>query len=130
MDPTQIQLGNSRQGVTNVDSTGSHPRNETSPIGLTNTTGTETSQKQRVSLTGTAETSVPGKTGASVCFPRVSSVRQRSDRPGETNNDDLTNPMAQTREQVAELTGMVATLVDKSRDQELPYRTIAAYWWC
>ena len=34
-------------------------------------------------------------------------------------------PLAQTREKMAELLGMVSTLIDKSQNQEIAYRTIS-----
>ena len=70
-------------------------------------------------------TSVPDQTGARVW-----------NHPGERQpTDDLTRtqptrpisptPLAQTREEVTELRGMISTFIDKSRNQEIAYRTIA-----
>ncbi|KAF3539899.1 hypothetical protein F2Q69_00022103 [Brassica cretica] len=72
-----------------------------------------------------AWTSIPDRTGARVW-----------NRPGERQPaDDLTRtqstrpisltPLAQTREEVTELRGMVSTLIDKSRNQDTAYQTIS-----
>ena len=110
------------------------------------TNGTaKTTQTQRIPPIGTSNqdrasshdrSSPPDRTSV----PDRTSIHNRTgarvwNRPGERQSaDDLTRPpstrpiyptpLAQTREEVTELQGMVSLLIDKTRNQEVAYRTI------
>ncbi|KAF3545459.1 hypothetical protein DY000_02006118 [Brassica cretica] len=50
-------------------------------------------------------------------------VRRRPN-PTSINETNISDPSSQTREEVTELQGMVSSLIDKTRNQEVAYRTI------
>ncbi|KAL0730564.1 hypothetical protein Bca4012_026657 [Brassica carinata] len=125
MYPNQIRSGSSQSGAADSDLTGSNPRNDMPPVGLNSTTTADASQ-QRIPSPG-----ITGTTNQNQIEARVwtrTGPNPSGDDP--TSRTQLTRPisptpLAQTREQEAEIASMVATLVDKSRSQELSYRTIA-----
>ncbi|KAF2549977.1 hypothetical protein F2Q68_00033823 [Brassica cretica] len=69
-------------------------------------------------------TSIPDRTGARVWNrPRERQSADDITRPQSTRPIPPT-PLVQTREEVTEVRGMVSSLIDKTRNQEVAYRTI------
>ncbi|KAF3538560.1 hypothetical protein F2Q69_00023569 [Brassica cretica] len=138
MDPNQtVRTQPSR--VNDIDPTGSDSGTKTLPAGPMGADGAIiTTQKQRAPPIGTSsqdrfspidQTSIPDRTS----IPERSGARVWN-RPGERQSaDDLTRttrpisptPLAQTREEVTELRGMVSSLIDETRSQKIAYQTIA-----
>ncbi|KAL0713354.1 hypothetical protein Bca4012_020332 [Brassica carinata] len=124
MDPSQNPSGNS-SGVADPDLNGSNPRSDVPPVGLNSSTPKDTPQTRNPSP-GTTGVTTQSQTGARV-WTRTGqnqpgddpTVRAQSTRPISPT------PLAQTREHVAEMASMVASLVDKSRTKEIAYWNIA-----
>ena len=124
MDPNQSQSGNP-SGITDPDLNGSNPRSDVPPAGLSGLTPSDTSQPRNQSQ-GTIRVTTQSQTGARVW------TRPGKNLPGDdsTTRTHSTRPisptpLSQTREQVAEMASLMASLVDKTRTQEIAYRNIA-----
>ena len=133
MDPNQT-VGTTPSRVNDTDPIGSESGTETIPAGTMGANDTiGTTQTQRIPPIGTSsqnrslpinQTSIPERVGAQVW-----------NRPGDRKSaDDLTRsqsrpisqtPLAQTREEVTELRGMLSFLIDKIHNQRIANQTIA-----
>ncbi|KAF3526762.1 hypothetical protein F2Q69_00050293 [Brassica cretica] len=120
MDPNPA--ASSQQGIPDVDLVGTEQRNDphtssTSPDGVVD--------PNKTPVTAQTGTTVPDRYGSRVWTragdrPPVdsSTTRSQSARPISPT------PITQIREEVAKLRGMIRTLVDKAREQEIAHRTI------
>ncbi|KAF3550740.1 hypothetical protein DY000_02003402 [Brassica cretica] len=133
MDPNQT-TGTTSSGINDIDPIGSDSGAGVTPTGLTGANdATETAPTQRVPPIGISsqdrslpinQTAVPERTGARVW-----------NRPGDrSSSEDLTRsqsrpisptPLAQTRGELTELRGMMTTLIDEIRSQQIANQAIA-----
>ncbi|KAF3572281.1 hypothetical protein F2Q69_00058680 [Brassica cretica] len=123
MDPNQT-IGTTQSRINDVDFAGSDPRTENLSAGASDRTSVpdRTSAPDRTLVPD--RTSIPDRTGARVWnFHGESQPTDDLTRTQSTRPISLT-PLAQTREEVTELQGMVSTLIHKSRNQETAFRTI------
>ena len=133
MNPNKT-TGTTPSRVNNIDPIGSDSGTEVTPTGLTGANdATGTTQTQQIPPIATSsqdrslpinQTSIPERVRARVW-----------NRPGDRQSaDDLTRsqsrpisptPLAQTREEVTELQGMLSFLIDKIHNQRIANQTIA-----
>ena len=132
MDPNQI-TETTPSRVNDIDLIGSDSGTEVTPTGLTGANdATRTTQTQQIPPIATSsqdrslpinQTSIPERVRARVW-----------NRPGDRQSaDDLTRsqsrpisptPLAQTREEMTELRGMLSSLIDEIRNQRVANQTI------
>ncbi|KAG5393248.1 hypothetical protein IGI04_023211 [Brassica rapa subsp. trilocularis] len=137
MDPNQT-FRTTPSRVNDIDPTRSHSGTETLPAGPTGADGAiRTTKTQRAPPSGTSSQDRFSPTDRTL-LPDPTSMPERVgarlwNRPGKRQStDDLTRttrpiyptPLAQTREEVTKLQGMVSSLIVETRNQKITYRTI------
>ncbi|WZZ87765.1 hypothetical protein YC2023_116344 [Brassica napus] len=128
MDPNQTAVTTPSR-VNDIDLIGSDSGTEVTPTGLTGANdATGTTQRQRIPLIATSSQD------RSVPINQTSIPERVGNHPGARQSaDDLTRsqsrpisptPLAQTREEITKLRGMLSSLIDEIRNQRVANQTI------